>query len=64
METDEAKQIYRARASLCELPNAHFKSRLGLGHLLVRGLNKVTCVVLLTALASNLLAHVHALLVT
>ena len=64
MQTDEAKQTYRARASLCELPNAHFKSRLGLGHLLVRGLNKVTCVVLLTALASNLLAHVNALLAT
>jgi transposase len=62
METDEAKQTYRARASLCELSNAHFKSRLGLGHLLVRGLNKVTCVVLLTALASNLLAHAHVLL--
>lgn len=62
MQTDEAKQIFRARASLCELPNAHFKSRLGLGHLLVRGLNKVTCVVLLTALASNLLAHATALL--
>jgi len=64
MQTDEAKQLFRARASLCELPNAHFKSRLGLGHLLVRGLNKVTCVALLTALASNLLAHMHALLVT
>jgi transposase len=64
METDEAKETYRARASLCELPNAHFKSRLGLGHLLVRGLNKVTCVVLLTALASNLLAHASALLAT
>jgi len=64
MQTDEAKQTYRARASLCELPNAHFKSRLGLAHLLVRGLNKVTCVVLLTALASNLLAHANALLAT
>jgi transposase len=64
METDEAKQTYRARASLCELPNAHFKSRLGLGSLLVRGLDKVTCVVLLTALASNLLAHASALLAT
>jgi transposase len=64
MQTDEAKRTFRARASLCELPNAHFKSRLGLGHLLVRGLNKVTCVVLLTALASNLLAHVHTLLAT
>jgi transposase len=62
MQTDEAKQALRARASLCELPNAHFKSRLGLGRLLVRGLDKVTCVVLLTALASNLLAHASSLL--
>ena len=37
MQTDEAKEIYRARASLCELPNAHFKSRLGLSQFLVRG---------------------------
>jgi len=61
MQTDEAKQAFRARASLCELPNAHFKTRLGLGHLLVRGLSKVTCVVLLTALAANILANAAAL---
>jgi hypothetical protein len=60
MQKPEAKQLYRARASLCELPNAHFKARLGLAHLLVRGLNKVTSSVLLTALASNLLAHAVA----
>ncbi len=64
MQTEDAKQTFRARASLCELPNAHLKSRLGLGHLLVRGLGKVTCVALLTALASNLLAHGSALLAT
>ncbi len=62
MATDEAKALYRARASIAELPNAHFKSRLGLGHLLVRGLGKVTCVALLTALAANLAAHAAALL--
>jgi transposase len=61
MQTDEAKEAFRARASLCELPNAHFKGRLGLGYLLVRGLTKVTCVVLLTALAANILAHAAAL---
>lgn len=61
METDEAKETFRARASLCELPNAHFKRRLGLGQFLVRGLSKVTCVVLLTALAANILAHTAAL---
>jgi len=62
METDEAKTLYRARASLCELPNAHLKSRLGLGQLLVRSLPKVTCVALLAALSANILAHAHALL--
>jgi transposase len=62
MQTPEAKTKLRARASLCELPNAHLKSRLGLAHLLVRGLGKVTCVVLLAALAQNLLAHAPKLL--
>ena len=62
--TKPSKNVPCESEVFCELPNAHFKSRLGLGHLLVRGLNKVTCVVLLTALASNLLAHVNALLAT
>jgi len=62
MDTDEAKRLYRARAGLCELPNAHFKCHHGVAQVLVRGTEKVTCVVLLVALASNLLAHVAALL--
>ncbi len=62
MQTPEAKELYRARAGLAELPNACFKSRLGLGHFLVRGLNKVTCVVLLGTLAHNLLSHASGLL--
>lgn len=62
METDEAKRLYRARAGLCELPNAHFKCRHGIAQVLVRGTEKVTCVVLLAALAANLLAHAAALL--
>ena len=62
METDEAKEKFRARASLCELTNAHAKSRFALSTLLVRGIEKVTCVVLLTALVSNLLAHAPSLL--
>jgi transposase len=61
METDEAKSLYRARASLSELSNAQLKSRLGLAHLLVRGLGKVTSVVLLTVLAHTLLGHALAL---
>ena len=62
MQTKQAQDLYRHRAGLCELPNAHFKSRFGLERFLVRGLNKVTCVVLITSIASNLLAHGHKLL--
>jgi transposase len=52
METDEAKKLYRARASLVELTNAH----------LVRGIEKVTSVVLLNVLASNILLNARHLL--
>jgi hypothetical protein len=62
MSTDEAKQVYRARASLCELPNAHLKLHQGLGQVVVRGLGKVTCVALLAALSANLMQHVASLL--
>lgn len=64
METPEAKELYRARAGLAELPNAHFKGRLGLGQFLVRGLANVTRVALLTGLAFNLLGHASSLLST
>ncbi len=57
MNTDDAKETMRARASLAELSNAHAKTRFGMASLLVRGLGKVTCVALLTSLAANLLAH-------
>lgn len=62
METDEAKRLYRARASLCELTNAHLRTHHGVDHFLVRGLAKVTCVALLGAIASNLLQHAGTLL--
>jgi transposase len=62
MQTPEGKELYRARAGLCELPNAQFKSRFGLERFLVRGLDKVTSVALLVAIASNLLTHAVALL--
>ena len=62
METDEAKQIYRARAGLCELMNAHLRTHHGVDHVLVRGIKKVTCVALLGAIASNLLQHASTLL--
>jgi transposase len=62
METDEARRLYRARASLCELMNAHISRLRGVDQFLVRGLGKVTSVVLLAAIASNLLQHASALL--
>jgi transposase len=61
MQTDEAKQQIRVRASLCELSNAHIKTRFGMASLLVRGLTKVTCMVFLTALTANLVAHAASL---
>lgn len=62
MQTDEAKRLYKARAGLCELTNAHLKSHHGASQMLVRGLGKVKCVALLGALTANLLAHAHSLL--
>jgi transposase len=62
METDEAKELMRARSGIAELPNAKLKTRLGLGHILVRSLNKVLTVAVLTAFAHNLTTHASALL--
>ena len=62
MQTEEAKRTFRARASLCELPNAHLKEHHGVAQVLVRGLNKVTSVALLAGLTANILAHATALL--
>jgi transposase len=61
METEEAQRLYRARASLCELINAHGRAH-GLQRFFVRGLGKVTCVVLMTAITANLLSHAATLL--
>jgi transposase len=41
MATDEARRTYRARAGLCELPNAHMKCHYGMAQVLVRGIEKV-----------------------
>jgi len=62
MATDDAKRQYRARAGLCELPNAHFKCHHGVAQVLVRGIEHVSCVVVLAVLTANLLAHAAALL--
>ncbi len=62
MQTDEGKRLYKARAGLAELPNAHAKSRFGLDHVLVRGIEKVGCVALLAAITFNLTQHAIGLL--
>jgi len=62
MQMPEAKRLYKARASLAELSNAHAKGRFGLERVLVRGLDKVGCVSVLIALAFNLSQHAAALL--
>jgi transposase len=62
MCSEAGKTQYRARAGLCELPNAHLKHHCGLTRLLVRGLDKATCVALLTGLAINLVQNAAHLL--
>lgn len=62
METDEAKQLYRGRAGRVELTNAHQKTHHGITQVLVRGAAKVTCVILLNAIGSNLLQHAPRIL--
>jgi transposase len=53
METEEAKSIYKERASTIECVNAHLRRR-GLTQFLVRGLRKTKAVALWHALAHNL----------
>lgn len=62
METEEAKLVYRARAGLVELTNAHIKQHFGVDHVLVRGAAKVTCVALLAVLTFNILQNASRLL--
>ena len=57
MGTDEAKVIYKERASTAECVNAIARNR-GLRQFLVRGLKKVRAVILLYALAHNLMRAV------
>lgn len=57
MGSDQAKQTYKLRAATAECVNAQARNR-GLQRLPVRGLPKVKCVVLLFALAHNLMRAV------
>ena len=63
MQTEEAKAIYRQRAATSELVNAETKCRFGLRAFAVRGLRRVRCVALWTALAYNVM-HFAGVLVT
>jgi len=62
MATEEAKAIYKERASTSETVNADLRTYRGLGSFLVRGLRKVRCVVLWSALAYNLMHFGQVLL--
>jgi transposase len=61
MQTDEAKEIYKQRAPTSERPNAEFQERLGLRSFAVRGLSRVRCVALWTALAYNVIHFAESL---
>ena len=61
MAAPEGQRIYRERASTCETINADLTAWRGLGRFLVRGLSKVRCVVLWSALAYNLFHFARAL---
>jgi transposase len=53
MGTPAAKQLYKQRSSTIETINGELKTYRGLGRLLVRGLSKVQCAALWSALAYN-----------
>ena len=53
MGTPEAKALYKQRAATSETPNGECKTYRGLGPMLVRGLKKVRCIALWSALAYN-----------
>ena len=57
MGTEEAKELYKKRAAVAECVNAQSRNR-GLQQFRVRGLAKVKCVMLIFALAHNLMRMV------
>ena len=61
MATEASKSAYKHRAATVETANAECRAYRGLSRILVRGLNKVRCVALWSALAYNLI-HFAALL--
>ena len=63
MGSAEGQRIYRERASTCETINGDLRCYRGLGPLLVRGLSKVRCLALWSAVAYNVF-HFGRVLVT
>lgn len=55
MVQESAKLIYKQRASTSETVNADLSTHRGLNRLLVRGMNKVKCVVMWSVLAYNIM---------
>ena len=55
MATEEGKRVYRDRCSTAEWVNAQLRERHGVRQFKVRGLVRVTAVMLLVAIAHNLL---------
>jgi transposase len=55
MGSEKGKAIYKLRAATSETVNADLKTLRGLGQLTVRGLGKIRCAVLWSALAYNLM---------
>jgi len=62
MGTAAAKQMYKQRSSTIETINGELKTERGLGRLLVRGLRKVQCLALWSALAYNVVHFAPILL--
>jgi hypothetical protein len=60
MADEDIKKEYRLRAAVAETTNADLKTKRGLNTLSVRGLSKVKCVVLWSAMAYNVLKLIAA----
>jgi transposase len=61
MKTDEAKEIYLQRAATSERVNADLRDQRGMAPFSVRGIAKVTCVALWSALAYTIMTFPSAL---
>lgn len=59
MNTDEAKELYKERASTAEYSNAQARNR-GLQQFLVRGIEKTKCVALIYALTHNMMIAINS----